>query len=180
MTAPSQPLPWPRIALWGRFDVARFGELLLPRIHEAELRRRLPGSRVLPYSPLGPDHPLALDGGLTALPLGTWSPENSARLAAAADAVIVAGTDVLTTDDEALGADYGLSAAEARQRHVSGFFLEGPGPKAPMAWSAVGVPSGFGEAEVPRLRGALQDARYVSVRDDVSRRGWCRQARDET
>ena len=169
MTAPSQPLPWPRIALWGRFDVARFGELLLPRIHEAELRRRLPGSQVLPYSPMGPDHPVALDGGLTALRLGTWSPGNAARLAAAADAVIVAGTDVLTTDDEALGADYGLSAAEAHGRRLSGFFLEGPQPKAPMAWSAAGVPFDFGEADGSRLRGALQDARYLSVRDDLSR-----------
>lgn len=159
-----------RIALWGRFDVARFGELLLPRIHEAELRRRLPGSKVLPYSPLGPDHPVALDGGLTALRLGTWSPENVARLAAAADVVIVAGADVLTTDDEALGADYRLSTAEARRRHLSGFFLEGPQPKAPMIWSAAGVPFDFGDADASRLRGALQDARYLSVRDETSRR----------
>lgn len=161
---------WPRVALWGRFDVARFGELLLPRIHEAELRRRLPGSRVLPFSPLGPDHPVALDGGLTALRLGAWSPGNAARLAASADAVIVAGTDLLTTDDGALGADYGLSAAEARRRCLSGFFLEGAQPKAPMAWSAAGVPLDFGDADASRLRGALQDARYLSVRDDVSRR----------
>ena len=170
MTRPGAAFSWPRIALLGRFDVARFGELLLPRIHEAELRRRLPGSRVLPYAPLGPEHPVALDGGLTALPLGAWSPENAARLAEAADAVIVAGADVLTTDDTALGADYGLSAGEAHRRHFSGFFLEGPRPKGPMAWSAAGVPFDFDEADAPRLRGALQDARYVSVRDDVSRR----------
>lgn len=169
-TAAGQPRLWPRIALWGRFDVARFGELLLPRIHEAELRRRLPGSRVLPYSPLGPDHPVALDGGFTALRLGTWSPGNAARVAEAADAVIVAGTDVLTTDDGALGADYGLSADEAHRRHLSEFFLEGPRPKAPMAWSAAGVPFDFAEADASRLRGALQDASYLSVRDEVSLR----------
>lgn len=168
--ARSPETPWPRIALWGRFDVARFGELLLPRIHEAELRQRLPGLRILPSSPLGPDYPVALDGGLIALRLGTWSLENAARLAAAADIVIVAGADVLTTDDEALGADYGLSAVEARRRRISGFFLEGPQPKTPIAWGAAGAPFYFGEADASRLRGALQNAAYLSVRDEVSRR----------
>jgi hypothetical protein len=168
-TPSSPPLTaWPRISLWGRFDVARFGELLLPRIHEAELGKRLPGSRVLPWSPLGSDHPVALDGGLTALPMGSWSPESAARLAAASDAVIVAGSDVLATDDEALGADYGLSAVEARRRHFSGFFLEGT-TTTPRALSAVGAPLDFDEAGTARLRKGLRDARYLSARDDVSR-----------
>ena len=110
---------------------------------------------------------------MAASPLCRWAtglPENAARLAAAADAVVVAGTDVLTTDDAALGADYGLSPAEAHRRRLSGFFLEGPQPNTPMAWSAVGVPFDFGEADASRLRGALRDPSYLSVRDDVSRR----------
>ena len=167
-----EPRLWagPRIALWGKFDVARFGELLLPRIHEIELGRRLRGAQVLPWSPLGPDHPVALDGGLTALPLGVWSPESAARLTAAADAVVITGSDVLTTNDGAIGADYGLSAAEALRRRLSGFFLEGVQTGYPMAWSAAGAPSAFDKSGFPRVREALRAARYLSVRDDVSRR----------
>jgi hypothetical protein len=162
------PTPRPRVALWGRFDVARFGELLLPRIHEVELRRRLRGLRVLPHAPLGPDHPIALDGGLGALALGAWSPERAGRIASAADAVIVSGSDVLTGDDEALGADYGLSAEDARRRRLSGFFLEGA--PTTTAWSAVGAPFELGKTDAARLRGSAVRARYLSVRDEESRR----------
>lgn len=42
----------PRIGVWGAFDVPDYGSLLVLRIFENELRRRLPHSRVFPYAPL--------------------------------------------------------------------------------------------------------------------------------
>jgi hypothetical protein len=47
----------PCIALWGTFDLPDHGELLLPRIFEHELRKRLPFVQVVDYSPLGFKHP---------------------------------------------------------------------------------------------------------------------------
>ncbi len=161
---------WPRVALWGRFDVARFGDLLLPRIYELELRRRIPALKLLTYSPLGTEHPIALDGGMTALPFGPWSEDGTRRLAAAADVVVVTGSGVLSLNDEALASDYGLSRSEARHRRLSAVFLEGPGAAAFSAWSAVGVSKPFTQAAAARVRQALSIARLVSVRDNVSRR----------
>src|SRR5207247_298761 len=51
----------PSIALWGMFDLPDYGNLLLPRILERELRRRLPLAQVVAYSPLGHDHPIPMD-----------------------------------------------------------------------------------------------------------------------
>lgn len=162
--------PWPRIGFWGRFDVTRFGESLLARVHEVELQKRIPGLKLLAFSPIGCDHPISLDAGLTIEPFGAWSPERAASLASTTDAVIITGSDVLTTDDRALAVDYGLLESEALRRRISAFFIPGPAESCPTAWSAVGVPSAFSSADAPCVRNALANARYVSVRDDLSRK----------
>src|SRR5215216_4625450 len=90
----------PRIGVWGAFDVADYGNLLVPRIFENELRRRLPYPRIFPYAPLGAEHPIAIDGGRPAAPLGEWTPARRAQLAEQFDLIAVAGSEVLHLGDD--------------------------------------------------------------------------------
>jgi hypothetical protein len=90
----------PRIGVWGAFDVADYGNLLVPRIFENELRRRLPYARVFPYAPLGAEHPIAIDGGRPAAPLGDWTRARPAQLAEQFDLVAVAGSEELHQGDD--------------------------------------------------------------------------------
>ena len=167
----SQVLPssGPRIGLWGRFDVASFGDLIVPRVFENEMRRRLPQMEVQTYAPLGSLHPVALDGGYTSRALGTWSRRRVAELAEGADCVVIGGGDVIHTHEALFAADYGMSADEVKRLRPSSFFIEGLGPslerRCPIAWNAVGVPFQFRGEEAARLRAALGPRRYLSVRD---------------
>jgi hypothetical protein len=90
----------PRIGVWGPFNVADYGNLLVPRIFENELRRRLPYARVFPYAPLVAEHPITIDGGQPAAPLGDWTPARRAQLAEQFDVVAVAGSEVLHVGDD--------------------------------------------------------------------------------
>ena len=167
----SQVLPssGPRIGLWGRFDVASFGDLIVPRVFENEMRRRLPQMEVQTYAPLGSLHPVALDGGYTSRALGTWSRRRVAELAEGADCVVIGGGDVIHTHEALFAADYGMSADEVKRLRPSSFFIEGLGPslerRCPIAWNVVGVPFQFRGEEAARLRAALGPRRYLSVRD---------------
>lgn len=163
------PTSGPRIGLWGRFDVASFGDLIVPRVFETEMRRRLPRMEVQTYAPLGPLHPVALDGGDTARALGTWSRRRAAELAEGTDCVVIGGGDVIHTHEALFAADYGMSADEVKRLRPSSFFIEGLGRslerRCPIAWNAVGVPFRFQGEEAARLRAALGPRRYLSVRD---------------
>jgi polysaccharide pyruvyl transferase WcaK-like protein len=164
----------PRIGLWGRFDVASFGDLIVPRVFENEMRRRLPRMDVQTYAPLGPRHPVALDGGYTARALGTWSRRRVAELAEGTDCVVIGGGDVIHTHEALFAADYGMSADEVKRLRPSSFFIEGLGRslerRCPIAWNAVGVPFRFQGEEAARLRAALGPRRYLSVRDLSSKK----------
>jgi hypothetical protein len=92
--------PGPRIGVWGAFDVADYGRLLLSRIFENELRRRLPYARVFLYAPLEAERPIPIDRGRPAAPLGDWTPARRAHLAEQFDLVAVAGTEVLDLGDD--------------------------------------------------------------------------------
>lgn len=142
----------PRVGIWGAFDVADYGNLLVPRIFENELRRRLPYAHVFPYAPLGAEHPSAMDGGRPAAPLGDWTPPRRAQLAEQFDLV-------------AIGGDL--------DREPSKFLLEGLGEelerRCPVAWHAVGVPFELAPEEAARVRDAIESKRHVSVKSAVSR-----------
>ena len=169
----ASPTSGPRIGLWGRFDVASFGDLIVPRVFESEMRRRLPRMEVQTYAPLGPLHPVALDGGYTATALGTWSRRRAAELAEGTDCVVIGGGDVIHTHEALFAADYGMSADEVKRLRPSTFFIEGLGRslerRCPIAWNAVGVPFRFHGEEAARVRAALGSRRYLSVRDTSSK-----------
>lgn len=162
----------PRVGIWGRFDLPALGDLLHPRVFEAELRRRLPGARVLTWAPLGTQQPLAVDGGLAPASLGTATPERLAELAASMDALVIGGGELVAAQDAFLASGYGLGSEEATARGLSRFFLEAVGdrPSCPVAWNAVGVPLPFTPAEALRVRSAVAPVRYLAVPDEASRR----------
>jgi Polysaccharide pyruvyl transferase len=159
----------PRIALWGVFDTADYARLLVPRILERELRSRLPLARIDSYAPLGFEHPIPMDGGRPALPLGVGSARRKRDLAQRYDVVVVTG-DVVHTRDDGYRELYG----HAFDLRPSEFFVDGLGAeleeRCPVIWSAVGVPFEPREEDMARLRSALERRPYVSVRDDASRR----------
>ena len=161
--------PGPRVGIWGRFDVAEYGNLLLPRIFEHELLRRLPAARVYPYAPLGGEHPIGMDGGSPATPLGSWTPARIAQLAEQLDLVAVAG-DVIHIRDDVHREGYPNVESELKP---SRFFVEGLGADVersrPVVWHAVGVPFELDAEAAKRVRDALASKRYVSARGPTSR-----------
>ena len=164
----------PRIGIWGPFDLADYGNLLQPRIFEHELLRRLPHARVFPYAPLGAEHPLAMDGGRPAAPLGAWTPARRAQLAEQLDLVAVSGSDVIHVRDDLHRNAYAEADPEAvTALEPSRFFVDGLGAeleqRCPVVWHAVGVPFELDAAEATRVRNALVSKQYVSVRDPISR-----------
>jgi hypothetical protein len=164
----------PRIGVWGTFDVASYGALLAPRIFEREIGRRLPLAEVVAYAPFGHLHPVAMDGGRPADPLGPWEPARRAQLAAELDFVAVGGGELVHGRDGLYGRGYGRTPEEMVRRRPSGFFVEGLGAdleaSCPMAWHAVAVPFELSPEEAQRVRQALACKAYVSVRDEISRR----------
>jgi polysaccharide pyruvyl transferase WcaK-like protein len=163
----------PRVATWGTFDVANFGDHLFPRIFERELTRRLPGVVVQPFSPLGHLHPVSLDGGLVVEPLGEWRPERLAELARRFDLVAIGGGEIIHPFDDLYAVFCDTSVAEARRLRPSAFFGGGLGPelhaKHPVVWNAVGIPFELESPFAEFVRDATQQMAYLSVREEVSR-----------
>ncbi|MGD0272603.1 MAG: polysaccharide pyruvyl transferase family protein [Gaiellaceae bacterium] len=163
----------PRLAIWGTFDVANFGDHLFPRIFEHEMRRRLPTARVQAFSPLGHLHPVPFDGGLVVEPLGEWSPERLAELAKSHDLIAIGGGELIHMRDDAYSTCYGIGVEEARRLRPSAFFIDGLGPAleegCPVAWHSVGIPFEFNKNAAGLVRSALEKRAYVSVCDDISR-----------
>jgi hypothetical protein len=164
----------PRIGIWGTFDVADYGDLIAPRIFEHELRRRLPHASVYPYAPLGAEHPIGMDSGRPATPLGSWTPARRAQLAEQFDLVVVAGNDVIHVRDDLHRNAYADAAPEAvGELEPSRFFGDGLGAekeqRCPVVWHAVGVRSELAAEAAKRVRAALASKRYVSVDGPTSR-----------
>ena len=158
-----------RVAIWGTFDVDNYGDHLFPRVAAHELRRRLPGVVVEPFSPYGRLHPTRLDDGQAAAPLGPWSPERARQLAGAHDLVLVGGGELMHLNDPLLAPVYERTPDELTEMAPSRWFVEGLGPEleadCPVVWHGVGVPWAPGEQEAGRLRAALAGRPYVTVRD---------------
>jgi hypothetical protein len=163
-----------RIALWGTFDVDNYGDHLFPRVAARELGRRLGDAAVVPFAPYGWLHPTGLDDGRAAAPLGPWSPARARQLAAAHHLVLVGGGELIHLNDPVLAAVYGTSEAELDRMAPSRFFVEGLGPElestCPVVWHGVGLPWVPVGAAAARLRAALADRPYVTVRDRHSAR----------
>lgn len=162
-------MPAARVAIWGTFDVDNYGDHLFPRVAAHELSRRLPGVVVAPFSPYGRCHPTRLDDGRAAAPLGAWSRERAGELAAAHDLVMVGGGELMHLNDPLLAPVYGTTPDELARMAPSRWFVEGLGPEleagCPVVWHGVGVPWAPGDEAAGRLRAALADRAYVTVRD---------------
>jgi polysaccharide pyruvyl transferase WcaK-like protein len=162
----------PRIATWGTFDVANFGDLLFPRIFEHEIKRRLPQALVRSFSPLGYLHPVPLDGGFVAEPLGAWTTERAAELARDLDFVAIGGGEIIHDHGAYYGVWYDVDASEAELLRPSRFFVEGLGEAeraTPVAWHSVGIPFDLEGEFADRIRAACSRRPYLSVRDEYSR-----------
>jgi polysaccharide pyruvyl transferase WcaK-like protein len=164
----------PRVGLWGTFDVDNYGDLVLAHITRQELLRRVPDADVRTYAPLGWFHPVGFEGVEPSEPLGMWTSSRAARLARALDCVVIGGGDILHTEVSVLAHAYGIEPEEMARCDPSGFFIEGLGPEwdpqRAVVWSAVGVPRDFTPDEAARVRCAARFRRYLSVRDEPSRR----------
>lgn len=165
-------MPAARVAIWGTFDVDNYGDHLFPRVAVHELRRRLPGAVVEPFSPFGRLHPTRLDDGRAAAPLGPWTPERARRLAGAHDLVMVGGGELMHFNDRLLAPVYDTTPDELAGMAPSRWFVEGLGPEleldCPVVWHGVGVPWAPGEEASGRVRAALAGRPYVTVRDRYS------------
>src|SRR5829696_910546 len=163
----------PRIGIWGTFDLENYGDLLFPRIAEREVLSRLPKALVRAYSPYGFLHPIELDAGVPAHPLGIWSDERTAELAGQLDCVLIGGGNIIHTKDESLAAHYGVTTQEILDRAPSKFFIEALGPiherMCPVVWHSVGIPFDPSQEESLRLRKALAARDYTAVCDEQSR-----------
>ncbi len=165
-------LPLAEIGLWGQFDVDDFDELIVGRVTEAELGRRLPAWSVHRYAPVGYPHPIALDSTPSSA-LGRWSHDRLADLAAALDFVVIAGSSIVDFDDAQAAAAYDLPPEQTAEVLPSRFFVEGLGAeleaRTPVAWSAVRLRATPSGEEGARLAASLRHRAYVSVADDDSR-----------
>jgi len=163
----------PRLAIWGTFDVANFGDQLFPRVFAHEIERRLPTAEVRPFSPLGHLHPVPLDGGLVVEPLGPWSAGRLEQLARESDLVAIGGGEIIHSRDDLYSIFYDTAVEEAERLRPSAFFIDGLGTELeshhPTAWHSVGIPFDFEGDEAERIRSALKTRAYVSVRDHLSR-----------
>jgi polysaccharide pyruvyl transferase WcaK-like protein len=156
-----------RVALLGTFDVDNYGDHLFPRVATYEFGRR--GIAVDAFSPYGRLHPTPLDGGRAVEPLGPWSSERAAEMAAGHALLVVGGGELIHLHDPILAPVYEATADELCRMAPSRWFVEGLGPElevgCPVAWHGVGVPWAPGEEEAGRLRAALAGRLYVTVRD---------------
>src|SRR5439155_23553465 len=88
--------------------------------------------------------------------------------------VVVGGGELIHLRDTMLAVVYGTSEAELDRMAPSRFFVEGLGPEleaeCPVVWHGVGVPWVPTGPAAARLRRAVADRPYVTVRDRHSAR----------
>ena len=162
------------IGVWGTFDLDNYGDLLFPRIIRREILRRLPGSIVRIFGPLGYPNPVTFGDVEPPEALGRWTRERRVRLADELDAVIVGGGDLIHGRDSDYAAWYRLKPGEEKELSPSRFFVDGLGSseeaRCPVIWSAVGIPFELVGEFAERVRAALAHRPYGTVRDRVSQR----------
>ncbi|WLG98408.1 polysaccharide pyruvyl transferase family protein [Pseudomonas sp. FP198] len=152
-----------QVAIFGTFDVENYGDLLFPIIAEAELARRLGSVNLQRFSYHGKtpsEWPYAVTS-LTELP----------TVAAGLDGVLIGG-GFLIRFDKVVAHGYGPTTADIH--HPSGYWLT-PALIAlqhavPVMWNAPGMHcNSIPDWARPLLTMALEQSRYVRVRDALSR-----------
>lgn len=160
------------VGLMGTFDLANYGDLLFPRIAQLELAARVPNAEFRWLAPYGWEHPIPMDGGMLAEPLGQPTAARRAELAAQLDALVIGGGDIAHDRDDLLVGHYSAEADETIARAPSRWFIEGVGvedeARCPTIWHGLGVPFEFSGETERSVRRALTGRAYVSVRDERS------------
>jgi len=160
-----------RFGIFGTFDVENYGDLLFPLIAEAELSRRLGPLTLTRYSyhdRSRPSWPFAVHS-LTRLP------GDALEL----DGVIIGGGHVIRFD-KAVAPGYLPPSPDIH--HPTGYWLT-PALVArdaglPVVWNAPGVHGDVPAWARPLMTLAMSTSRYVSVRDEASRRTLAPYARE--
>jgi hypothetical protein len=155
-----------RLEAWGTFDVANAGDLLYPLVLEHELRARgLPGPIEL-ASPVGGAMPLGI--GRPVRRIATVDdPAFDAQ--AAVDGIVLGGGDIFRF----LPADAASLIPDATGVYRYDAFigeLAVVADSTPVVVNGVGVPSPFTPSGARVVRLLARRARYMSVRDETSRR----------
>ncbi|XXE56695.1 polysaccharide pyruvyl transferase family protein [Pseudomonas sp. R1-15] len=162
LAEPADERTW-QVAIFGTFDVENYGDLLFPIIAEAELARRLGSVNLQPFSYHGKkssEWPYAVTS-LTELP----------AVAASLDGVLIGG-GFLIRFDKVVAHGYGPTTADIH--HPTGYWLT-PALIAlqhavPVMWNAPGMHcNSIPDWARPLLTMALEQSRYVRVRDALSR-----------
>ncbi|YCI12490.1 polysaccharide pyruvyl transferase family protein [Pseudomonas sp. Z2-11] len=152
-----------QLAIFGTFDVENYGDLLFPIIAEAELARRLGSVNLQRFSYHGKT-PSEWPYAVTSL---TELPAVAARL----DGVLIGG-GFLIRFDKVVAHGYGPTTADIH--HPTGYWLT-PALIAlqhavPVMWNAPGMHcNSIPDWARPLLTMALEQSRYVRVRDALSR-----------
>jgi len=162
----------PVVGLFGTFDLANFGDLLLPAVAERELVLRMPDLVVRRFAPYGWEHPVPMDGGELAEPLDAPTPRRRAEIARACDSLVIGGGEIIHFSDHLLAAHYDTTPEKVVERAPSTWFIDGAGADCPIptAWNAVGIPFDFDDRHASLVRAAASRLRYLAVRDDESRK----------
>src|SRR5437763_10498010 len=113
------------IGVLGTFDTDLFDDALAPRVLRRELKARLPGAEVITFAPYGALRPTPRDGGEAAEPLGRWSADRAAALAAGLDCVLVTGA-VPPPDHDRLARSYGAERDVLHALDLGRCFNDGP------------------------------------------------------
>ena len=113
------------IGVLGTFDTGLFDDALAPRVLRRELMARIPGVEIITFAPYGALRPTPRDGGEAAEPLGRWSPDRAAALAAGLDCVLVTCTDP-PPDHDRLARSYGVDRAVLDEADLRRWFVDGP------------------------------------------------------
>ena len=160
----------PTVGLIGTFDIANYGDLLLPDITERELVARIPDLEVRRLAPFGWEHPVPSDGGVVAEPLGPPTRQRRAELAEQCDALVIGGGEIVHFEDRLLAPHYDTTEEAVLARAPSTWFVDGTGPAAPLrtVWNAVGIPFDIPAEREGFVRSAVERHEYVAVRDHTS------------
>jgi polysaccharide pyruvyl transferase WcaK-like protein len=156
---PSQASGKLRLAHFGTFDVANYGDLLFPAL----LERRLPGFAVTHVSPVG-GAPV-WEGCVDSIP-------TSAAMHREFDAIVVGGGHLIHAQPSDV-APYREAPGEGLFAYADlwlGATIRAAELGVPIAWNAPGVPGPLPQETAKLARWALSQADYVAVRDEPSRR----------
>lgn len=160
----------PSVALLGTFDIANYGDVILPAVTEHELRVRIPDIEIVRYSPLGCEHPVSVDDGMHVEPLGEPTMARREEIARRHHVVLIGGGEIIHRFDELLVPHYNRNPDVVDAVAPSSWFVTGVGVDVPTVWNAVGIPFDIDDAWTPVVRDAVEAMTMVAVRDTTSAR----------